>query len=60
MMTVFYSFRMFSAFKKLANRNDGSGAQNGTQVSPGGVQSMAHNLQVKFSKVNKCNINFLW
>ena len=44
---------MFSAFKKLANRSDTPGSQNGTgtSISPGGVQSMAHNLQKKFSKV---------
>ena len=48
-----FFFRMFSAFKKLANRNEGQNGQNGTQVSPGGVQSMASNLQKKFSKVRK-------
>ena len=48
---IFLNFRMFSAFKKLANRNEVPNGQNGAQVSPGGVQSMASNLQKKFSKV---------
>ena len=48
---------MFSAIKKLANRNDLPVAQNGTGGGGGGggagagVQSMATNLQKKFAKV---------
>ena len=40
---------MFSAFKKLTNKNDVSagGGQNGE-----GVHSMSHNLQRKFAKVS--------
>ena len=40
---------MFSAFKKLTNKNDVSagGGQNGE-----GVHSMSHNLQKKFAKVS--------
>ena len=50
---------MFSAFKKLANRNEVQNGQNGAQVSPGGVQSMASNLQKKFSKV-RIPLSFLF
>ena len=41
---------MFSAFKKLTNKNDVSagGGQNGE-----GVHSMSHNLQKKFAKVSE-------
>jgi len=47
---------MFSAFKKLTNRNDG-GQPPGGPVSPGagGVQSMGANLQRKFAR--GCNYN---
>ena len=51
---------MFSAFKKLANRSDTPGSQNGTSISPGGVQSMAHNLQKKFSKVMELSFATNW
>ena len=46
---------MFSAFKKLTNKNEvqnGSG-HNGLAGKPGeGVHSMSHNLQKKFAKVS--------
>lgn len=45
---------MFSAFKKLTNRNDG-GQPPGPPISPGGVQSMGANLQRKFAR--GCNYN---
>lgn len=47
---------MFSAFKKLTNRNDG-GQPPGPPISPGsgGVQSMGANLQKKFAR--GCNYN---
>ena len=51
---------MFSAFKKLANKNEVTvGAVNGNGLSGGkagegqGIHSMSHNLQKKFSKVSR-------
>ena len=56
---------MFSAFKKLTNKNE---VQNGSGHNglvglgkPGeGVHSMSHNLQKKFAKVGKDLNQFQW
>lgn len=41
---------MFSAFKRLTGKSDGSPTTSGAQSRPPGHQSMSTSLQRKFSK----------